>query len=420
MSGVISNKRNTESKYVSVFADSRPDVDVTFRQELLSRPSDHFLVGVDNLTVSLNSLSMLLLEDGDVLRIGRIRKVAAGFVYQNNLDLATNLGAGRSPTVAHVYPDTLAIFTGKSNGQPFHNIQQFLQRLRQLAADVNSEMMQGLGYGNGEFVVGYVRSGDAHDTHLEFELRPDGRIEVIGSRAFWANYFIRIKKKKYQRVFEGRLADEFDDGRERILYIGCFPMGQGQRYEVATENAARVSFYGQREPAAGDTQNRSISNADLALLRAGVGGHQAQRYQKLRLLLGGNVWSTLDRRICLEMGCSLPVQNSPMIDHNQENPDFVLGRWMYNPRATQSLDTQGQDGRITHMCPSVIEYQNSTDRVCYHALMPQEKVQTVRLKMFMRVRAYDENSDTYSMDVVQCPTSPTDWWHARLHFVSKD
>ena len=99
MSGVISNKRNTESKYVSVFADSRPDVDVTFRQELLSRPSDHFLVGVDNLTVSLNSLSMLLLEDGDVLRIGRIRKVAAGFVYQNNLDLATNLAARRSPTV---------------------------------------------------------------------------------------------------------------------------------------------------------------------------------------------------------------------------------------------------------------------------------------------------------------------------------
>ncbi len=74
MSGVVANKRNTESKYVSVFADSRPDVDVTFSDELLSRPSDHFMVGVDNPTVSLNSLRMLETEYGYVLRFGAIRR----------------------------------------------------------------------------------------------------------------------------------------------------------------------------------------------------------------------------------------------------------------------------------------------------------------------------------------------------------
>ena len=42
------NKRTTDSRYVSVFADSTPDVDITFMIPFLARPSDHYLVGVDN------------------------------------------------------------------------------------------------------------------------------------------------------------------------------------------------------------------------------------------------------------------------------------------------------------------------------------------------------------------------------------
>ena len=53
------NKRGSESKYVSLFADSRPDVDVTFKDPLLSRPTSHYMVGVDNLTVSSQALSMI-------------------------------------------------------------------------------------------------------------------------------------------------------------------------------------------------------------------------------------------------------------------------------------------------------------------------------------------------------------------------
>ena len=62
MSSVTQNKRTSESKYVSIFndgSDGSTDVDVSFREPLLSRPSDHFLVGVDNLTVNMNNLSMM-------------------------------------------------------------------------------------------------------------------------------------------------------------------------------------------------------------------------------------------------------------------------------------------------------------------------------------------------------------------------
>ena len=42
------HKKQSESKYVTCFADSRPDVDITFRDVLLTRPTDHYLVGIDN------------------------------------------------------------------------------------------------------------------------------------------------------------------------------------------------------------------------------------------------------------------------------------------------------------------------------------------------------------------------------------
>ena len=55
------NKRTTDSRYVSVFADSTPDVDITFMIPFLARPSDHYLVGVDNLTISLSALGLLVI-----------------------------------------------------------------------------------------------------------------------------------------------------------------------------------------------------------------------------------------------------------------------------------------------------------------------------------------------------------------------
>ena len=53
------HKKQSESKYVTCFADSRPDVDITFRDVLLTRPTDHYLVGIDNFSMTNTSLSMI-------------------------------------------------------------------------------------------------------------------------------------------------------------------------------------------------------------------------------------------------------------------------------------------------------------------------------------------------------------------------
>ena len=52
-------QRPHDDKYVSVFQSGDASVDLTFRDPILSQSADHYAVGVDELTVSLGSLSML-------------------------------------------------------------------------------------------------------------------------------------------------------------------------------------------------------------------------------------------------------------------------------------------------------------------------------------------------------------------------
>jgi len=133
-----------------------------------------------------------------------------------------------------------------------------------------------------------------------------------------------------------------------------------------------------------------------------------------------SVFCTLERRVALEVGCSLPIKNSPMIDHQRETPDFVLGRWIWLSDARVETNPQGGDHRYGSVSPAAIEYQGSRDRVTYHELQAQAKIQTLRVRLFARVRSFNVEAETWSMRVIELPTNSTDWWHVRLHFVSKD
>ena len=126
------------------------------------------------------------------------------------------------------------------------------------------------------------------------------------------------------------------------------------------------------------------------------------------------------RRVALECGCSLPIKNSPMIDHQRETPDFVLGRWIWRSDSRIESNDRGGSRRYGSIMPACIEYQGPQDRITYHELQAQAKIQTLRIKLFARVRAFDVASEKWSMRVIELPTNSTDWWHARVHFVSKD
>ena len=63
--------------------------------------------------------------------------------------------------------------------------------------------------------------------------------------------------------------------------------------------------------------------------------------------------------------------------------------------------------------------QGPKDRVVFHHLGPQQKIQILRLRLWARVRSYDTNTKSWGMKTIVCPVKDLDYWHVRLHFVPK-
>ena len=82
------NKRTSDSKYVTLLADSRPDVDITFTSPILDRSTSDYMVGVDNMTVCSAALSMIEPIDAtnhtEILRVVR-KPIAVSNPGENNV-----------------------------------------------------------------------------------------------------------------------------------------------------------------------------------------------------------------------------------------------------------------------------------------------------------------------------------------------
>ena len=128
----------------------------------------------------------------------------------------------------------------------------------------------------------------------------------------------------------------------------------------------------------------------------------------------------MDRRVTLEVGTSLPLKNSPMIDHGVEAPDFILGRYMFHQPYTLTADDKGQNPTLQIPGLGTRQMQGPKDRVCYHHLRPQQRIQNIRIRLWARVRSYDQPTQTWGMKTIECPVEAGDFWHLKLHFVEKN
>ena len=106
-----------------------------------------------------------------------------------------------------------------------------------------------------------------------------------------------------------------------------------------------------------------------------------------------------------------------MIDHGQEAPDFVLGRFPL--QQTQTGDYR-YNQLVLHIPPlGATALQGPRDRICYHHLGPQQKIQMLRLRLWARVRTYNADQNKWDMKTIQMPAQGSDFWHIRLHFRRK-
>ena len=63
--------------------------------------------------------------------------------------------------------------------------------------------------------------------------------------------------------------------------------------------------------------------------------------------------------------------------------------------------------------------QGPRDRVVFHHLKPQQKIHTLRMRIWARVKTFNELTRKWGMKTIVCPMRASAYWHARLHFVTK-
>ena len=471
------NKRTSDSKYVTLFSDSRPDVDITFTSPILDRSTSDYMVGVDNMTVCSAALSMIEPIDAtnhtEILRVVRkpiaVTNPEAAVAQQTAVANAgipiyagstANLREGNVTLEENLFNGIL--YTGikaglteayVSSGDVITSVGHLMDRLRGVASVVNTAMHGGLAAVDAT-LAGYTPAPDvagegpeADITHLEFRLSRSGKLVIEGTKAFWSMCAIEVPTVRNQFGLFSATKKNLDapfyrfTGRRFLTVDAATGFPSWSNMVTMRENANTVADGQPNAVAARGThiqagatakvlcvQNVYHADGTITVLQGAPpavdntflnGAHVAAK-EKVAVQLDQNVFLGMDRRVAVELGTSLPIKQSPIVDHQKQFPDFVIGRWIYRSDNQYLVNDKGGASSYSTNAEATREYQGPRDRVVYHQLMPQNKVQTLRVKLFARVRDFNADTEVYTIRTISLPTDAVDWWHARLHFVSKD
>ena len=408
-----------DSRYLTVFSDGKSKSDVTFRNSqtgLLPKSSKMYEVGVDHLSLSLNGLSMLE------------RSVSEPVVLEIlKLHYGAGIQAG-APGTWSFFPaafrlDNTRDYQFRNDIEVFTTFAQIGHRLADLADKISEFINAGFNAGaNADFefpnCAAFVHPAHPAPQHLAFRLHSSGRLQIYGSRTFWSYFCLHIPSKRYQRSFLGHQYKPKTD--QRVISMnpssGAY-IENRVTFDAAHPTRGFVQGWGLIDVELDPNQTQNWKGigfpfSDFISTYQGVNDvyQQTVRTLQLSVLMAGNIFSSLDRRICIEVGTSLPITHSALVEDNRESSDFILGRFMLDP----SLRANDVDGFDFHAQKFVL--MDSSKRVLYHRLSPQPDVNTVRLQIYVRVRTFDETTDTWSMRTEILQMDQTDWWHIRVHF----
>ena len=379
-------------KYVSAFTTAENLVDFTFVNPILGKSSDHFKVGVDELTVNMSAISMLEINKRPdvVFRILR-RGVDTGI--DGNWEMHDSAIVGNEGSLR-------AGFEFKVD-RAYTTLQGFIRKCEEISNAVNSyitttDLTQNNGF---DYEKDFSTGNYSDDLFLQIGINSSGNLAFTTNAAFWCNFVIEVPMEKYRSAL-------FGDNRR---YISMHPLTGEIRdpYTIVQAGLTTLPF----DPVVDDAAGAAWDNIS----------HQNETDEYNHVYRSNvSLFHTLDRRVTVEVGCSLPLKNSPFVDHKKETPDYVLGRYMFQRPYSVSHETKNQNLVITDSGVGSVQLQGPKDRIVYHHLKPQQKIHTLRLKLWLRVRSYDTDSGKWGMKTIACPVTSTDFWHIRLHFKQKN
>ena len=184
--------------YVSTFVSGSNTVDLSFTNPVLPKSADHFKVGIDELTLNLNNLSLLESVEGEVL----FRILRRGFI---ELD-GTNPESHAVLSSYHL-PDGPAANLGQWRDavefkvdRSYLTIMEVLSRCTQIATSLNTFVREGLVNGGpgGDLYITEVAVGAQYDA-FEIALTTNGQLRFSGNKVFWANFVVEFPTEKYRR-----------------------------------------------------------------------------------------------------------------------------------------------------------------------------------------------------------------------------
>ena len=392
-------KRHVESKYVSVFADSVADTDITFRDDLLESPAENYQVGVDHLVLNTGSFSMFPDGDNVVVEVLRLHKVVgdvpAVAITPSAFPVAYRVG------VVGAAGDAQRRAYQIRSDRPFVSTMQFMYALERVADqvtdDLNNAAHTNITTLHWPFTYNVV---DKH-THLKFVLQPSGRIAVEGTNAFWSNYCIHVPEVHFRQVFFG------DSSKFLMITNPLTGADAPGAIEFTVNNTLAQTQIGTANFAAGewDTGDANAFPGD-------------DKFFKRTVQMPENVLCSLDRRVCVEVGTSLPIKGSPLVDHEVSSSDFILARYFFDQAP---INFSNETKKFQEDANGVHRYAD--ERIQYHQLKPQQKISQLRLKIWARVRRFDtlaQHNRGWVQDTIAFPVTQTDFWACRLHFVAKE
>ena len=420
-------QKKHSDKYVTAIVGGEAQVDMSFTTPVLQKSADHFKVGIDELTVNLGNLSLLEYGEGEVL----FRVIRRGYQIQNaatgGIGEVHNVAFANSIITPFLMPNgpTAATINKWRDAcefkvtRPYNTLVEVFERFRQVSTGIN-EYYKEHGFQNAAQVGGNpnlwaMPAVAAAQPICFFSTTFNGTVRFSGSKLFWANFVIHIPLQKYREIFFRDANREFISTHPISGVINnnlLFPP-----YETTPGDAAAVPPV---LPTIGNITLDPVFDQGTIVTDDDLHQFRAINYEGT-----GNLFVSLDRRVTLEVGCSLPLKNSPMIDHGVEAPDFVLGRYMMHipyemnvrPETAASSNAGIPDIRVRGVGTRTM--QGPRDRVVYHHLQPQQKIQLMRLRLWARVRSYDTGTKKWSMKTIVCPVQNEDYWHIRLHFIEK-
>ena len=397
-------QRQHNDKYFTAFTSGENTVDVQFRNAILPKSSSHYKVGVDELTVNLGQLSMLAMNATSPETVFRV--IRRGNDGVQDPDWRMHGVPGND----NYYRKGFEFVVDRV----YNSIQDVIDRLGEIENSINHYVNNVvMTFANGFQYHDAARTGanPAGQSYvgtgaqlIRFKIDRRGNFRIEARSDFYAHFVIEFPLKKYRQIFFGNTTQRFVWAHPTTGIFYKPGVNDDYRpYDIAANGALTT-----RAP------------PDVGGTPYDINNYVTDQAQGRETVFKGDpsVFHTLDRRVTIEVGCSLPLMNSPFVDHGKEAPDYVLGRYMFHRPYTIESQDAGAYSIHAHGV-GTLQLQGPKDRVCYHQLRPQQKVQQIRLKLWMRVREFDDDKETWGMTTLVCPVEKSDYWQIKLHFKEK-